>query len=211
MSVQVVGSEALTRLAMKFKGLASGPTADEWGEIGDTFARVMAEDNRKGILSGTDKDDRRMPELKYRMGKVERVKARKGKHLGHRVGTFKGATAPTGFGGVNLANNNLTTKEYQRLTGPRLAPRGDESRSIANYVLSWKIRLDPGNRYVLEAMGEWKDVLTPEGEELLPIHFEGLGTSPKYDLRGVRRWGMAKLRTDAAAWFRRMISHRVGR
>lgn len=208
MTTQVIGGEALTRLVARFRALANGPTTDEWHVIGKILSRVMAEDNRKGVLTGTDKDDRRMPPLKYRNGKAIRAKAREGKKLGKVNGRFKGSDASPKFG--KLSHNNLTTAEYQRLTGPRLAPRGDESRVISNYVQTYKVDR-AGNRYSLIVTGKWKDVLTPRGDPLLPMHFEGLGRNPKYDLRGVRKWGMTQCRTESAAWLRALIARRLGR
>jgi hypothetical protein len=96
-----------------------------------------------------------------------------------------------------LPNNNLRTDQYRKLTGPRLAPRRDQSRAIANLVFREPRLFGWGWR--LEAY--WKDVLTPKGRKLLPPHFEGrIKKTPAYDLRGVRPWGMERMRHIARAF-----------
>jgi hypothetical protein len=94
-----------------------------------------------------------------------------------------------------LPNNNLTTDVYRTLTGPRLAPRFEGSRSIANLR-----KLDPqrdGGDWLVQAV--WMDALRPDGGSLLTPHFEGRGV-PLYDLRGIRPKSRRVMKDLIRAW-----------
>lgn len=175
------GFDALSRKLAKLKDPDASPLMEQW-------ERIIVEDNRKGVLAGTDKDDRPMPPLKYRGGSGAKTKGRKG---GTRGTVAVGANNP-GTGG------NLTTAEYQKLTGPRLAPRGAQSRVITN--LHTGSGRDPGNANRWFAVGAWADVVTKAGKKLLPYHFDGVGRNPQYDLRGVRAWGQKQAREALRQW-----------
>jgi hypothetical protein len=205
------------------------PLMQEWEQI-------LVEDNRKGVLEGTDGFDQPAPELVYRFGAGQATAARSGVGFGTAAKRFKGFSGYTGGkrfkrlpfpgkrrreyrladaapadmprrrggpwnddGPAILPNNNLSTGAYQRLTGPRLAPRREASRVIANYHT--RHGRDEAGWF---AEGAWVDVVTPDGEELLPYHFNGWGV-PKYDLRGVRRWGLARAADELQAFVRKKL------
>jgi hypothetical protein len=103
-----------------------------------------------------------------------------------------------------LPNNNLSTPAYQQLTGPRLAPRREASRVITNYH----------TRYGRDAIGwfaegEWVDVVSADGVPFLEAHFDGVGV-PQYDLRGVRRWGLAEASAAVDAFLRKKLRDTPG-
>src|SRR5262252_4562742 len=82
------------------------------------WEEILTEGNRRGVLSGIDGYDRPMPPLKYRTGAGKRTANR-------RVplyGTTKFGTTGHGPYATGL-HDNLTTAQYQELSGPRLAPR----------------------------------------------------------------------------------------
>lgn len=158
-----------------------------------TWEKIIVEDNRKGVLAGTDKDDRPMPPLKYRGGAGASTKGRKG---GARGTVAVGAHNP-GSGG------NLSTAEYRKLTGPRLAPRREQSRVITNLFTAHG--RDPANANRWFAIGAWQGIVTRKGEELLPLHFRGMGRNPRYDLAGVRAWGQRQAREALRQWVDRML------
>lgn len=223
-TAQIIGGDVLDRLKKRLASLASGPTTDDWHEIGRTLAKIVTEDNRVGVLAGMDKDDKKAPPLSYRADKSTPIKARGfAQGRGAKEKRFKGAT-PKGYGRlgrketrdskgrlIQLRNNNLSTPVYQKMIGPRLAPRFDSSRVIANFYVRYENMAGASGITGIEVIGAWKQVLTPEGRPLLPVHFEGAGGMPKYDLRGVRKWGMNECRKAAGSWLRRVIRQRVGR
>src|SRR4051812_23494719 len=127
----------------------------------ETWERIIVEDNRKGVLEGTDSDGAPMPPLRYRGGTVGKPKGRT-KNRGVTSGTLK-----TGTGA------NLTTAEYRQLTGPRLAPRREESRVIAN--LHTGHGRDPADQFRWFAVGAWYDVVSKKGVPFLKFHFNGMG------------------------------------
>jgi hypothetical protein len=226
----------LDRLKVLRRGLGS-LVAIDFSPLMLRWEDVLVEDNRKGVLEGTDGWGRAMPPLVYRNGAGKKTAGRKGDVRGSTEKRFKGRSdyefynpkflerskpgisrprkprdkdrktyavqaGPRKAGAVILPNNNLSTAAYQRLTGPRLAPRRDASRVITNYetrhghdAQSWF------------AEGSWRDVLTPTGDELLPIHFNGTGAAPKYDLRHVRPWGI----TEAGKRLRAFVHRKIQR
>ena len=99
-----------------------------------------------------------------------------------------------------LPNNNLATWQYQRLTGPPLAPRREASRVIAN--LRTRHRVEGG---ALVAEGFWDDVVDARGKPFLHYHFHGIGQKRR-DLRGVRPDGMRVARAVVREWHRRLTN-----
>ena len=164
--------ELQTRLS-RCVHLDATPLIEQWEAI-------IVEGNRRGVLSGRDGNDQPMPALKYRNGKGKRTGNRKVPDFG----TSKHGS--TGFGPYAVGlHDNLTTGQYMNLTGPRLAPRGERSRSIKN--LETETRHDPAkNRW--EAVGAWRQVVSVKGVYFLPFHFDPAPGSrlPRYDLRPVR-------------------------
>lgn len=177
------GFDALSRKLERLKNPDASPLMETW-------ERIIVEDNRKGVLAGTDKDDKPMPPLQYRNGAGASTKGRKGAAKGT---VAVGAHNP----GVN---GNLTTAEYKKLTGPRLAPRGVNSRVITN--LHTGSGRDPGNANRWFALGAWADVVSKKGVAFLPAHFAGDRRLrlPKYDLTGVRAWGQKQAREALRQW-----------
>lgn len=166
-----------------------------------TFQRIIEEDNRKGVLAGTDKDGSYMIGVTYRpVGKPKRLTAaqRNGAKGNRKKGTF-GGFGPMAAG----LHNNLTTSEYRRLAGPPLAPRGKFSRAITNLETD----SDQVGPHEWLAFGFWRDVVDAKGRPFLHYHFNGSGRNPVRDLRGVRPEGREKARKAAVAW----LSDRIRR
>ena len=165
------------------ESLDAEPLMQRWCDI-------LVEGNRRGVLSGVDGNDQPMPDLKYRTGAGKKTKNRR---VGAKPAGF-GETLheTTGFGPYRSGlHDNLTTEEYQELTGPRLAPRLEQSRVIKN--LHTEIRHEPGTT-TWQAVAAWGDVVSTDGFPFLPVHFDGLKagrgggfTMPRYDLRPVRQ------------------------
>lgn len=145
------------------------PVLNQWRQF-------IIEGNRRGVLSGVDGHDQAAPPLQYRNGSGRKTKNRQVPDFGtttfqlHETGPFQ-----------VLPNDNLTTKEYRKLTGPRLAPRGELSRSIKALGTIIESPADG----VWRVVGAW-DVFSVKGVKFLPFHFDGAGRLPKYDLRPVR-------------------------
>lgn len=138
------------------------------------WERIIVEGNRRGVLSGLDGNDQPMAPLKYRGGAAKATRNRKGPRFGANP-KFSSLHQPT-------------TREYQQMTGPRLAPQYANSRVIMN--LRTGHGRDPVNRYQWFAVGEWDEVVNEKGVAFLPFHFaEDRGRAvhlPRYDLRPVR-------------------------
>lgn len=180
-----LGFDALSRKLARLADPDATPLMEQWEDI-------IAEDNRKGVLEGTDMDGNDMPSLKYRGGSAAPKRARKGKAQGSVVGAHN-----PGVGG------NLTTTEYRQLTGPRLAPRGENSRVITNFATAHG--RDTSDRFRWFAVGKWLDVVNAKGEPFLHYHFDGLGRNPRYDLRGLRPWGRRLAREALRQWADRLL------
>jgi hypothetical protein len=146
------------------------PVLDQW-------APMIYEGNRRGVLAGLDGHDVAMPPLKYRTGAGKATRKRK-------AGMYGTATAAKTGAGLFASglHDNLTRAEYEALTGPRLAPRKEQSRVIKNLEVHWH-QLGDG---VWEVVGAWFQVISTKGVPFLPFHFNGEGHNPKYDLRPVR-------------------------
>ena len=178
-----VGSKAIDAAIRRVRKVAAigpaelTPLLEEWEDI-------IAEDNRKGILAGRDKDDQPIDPVTYRTGVAKRsVAVRSGGKFGSVAGSFKGGS-----------NGNLSPAQYKLLTGPPTAPRRDESRVITNLVTRHGRR---GKLYFAEAA--WDGVVDAKGKPFLVKMFA------RRDLRGVRRWGREEARRRALAFFRALI------
>jgi hypothetical protein len=157
------------------------------------IAKTMAEGNRRGVLQGLDKDDKPMARVTYRNGRARKgVKFRTGKSKGKTTGIFKGQ-GPLASG----LHGNLTSTEYKALTGPPLAPRGIQSRTIANFQLAWS-----ATREQAVVVGRWGDVVSVKGFPFLIAHFEGSPKRhlPKRDLRGIRPPEMRMIEDIVLGW-----------
>ena len=169
-----------------------------------TWMQIITDDNRKGILAGTDKDGGYMLAVKYRpkgptvkIGATSASRFRNNAKGRGKIGIFAGF-------GVHAAgfHNNLTRGEYEQLTGPPLAPRGQFSRVITNLKTSFEHSPDYTQ---WTAYGAWFDVVSTKGRPFLSAHFNGVGRLPIRDLAGVRPEGRAKARRAAVAWMRDQI------
>lgn len=158
----------------------------------DTTERIMTDDNRQGILKGTDKDGGYMLAVTYRPeGKGETASPRQKNNAKGRRGAF------SGFGPAAAGlHNNLTSAEYRKLKGPPLAPRGAFSRVVTNYITT-PIVYGPLRFGVV---GAWLNVVDAKGWTFLHHHFNGDGRLPKRDLAGIRPEGVKKLKTAFRNW-----------
>ena len=170
-SVSWPGYDALIQKLQTLKDPDLMPVMEVW-------RATIIEGNRRGVLSGLDGHNRPAPALVYRNGAGRKTRNR-------RVPDY-GTTRYTA-----TINDNLTTKQYQQLTGPRLAPRGEQSRIIKNLFVDILVK---GNPRTWALKGSWYEVRSRDGVEFLPTHFLGKWINkpfgwfkmPKYDLRPVR-------------------------
>lgn len=158
-----------------------------------TTIRIMEEDNRRGILAGTDKDGGYMLGVTYRpegKGKAANTRQKNNVKGRAKAGAFSGY-GPAAAG----LHNNLTSAEYRKLGGPPLAPRRQSSRVITNY------RLEPFTEGPTRfgVRGFWFEVVDAKGRKFLHYHFDGKGQKRR-DLRGIRPEGRARLRKAFIAW-----------
>lgn len=178
----------------------------------EEWEQIIEADNRQGIMASTDKDDKPLAPVTYRPKGRARKKLTVAQKNARR--TYK-TTARGVFSGIGPSaaglHNNLTTREYQKLGGPPLAPRGIHSRVITN--LFTEHRQTGANMW--EATASWKEVVDIKGEPFLHDHFEGLATGrnratrlPKRDLRGVRRWGKTQAVAAMNRWGARLLAGR---
>lgn len=167
-SVSWDGFDHLRQAVLNLGDPPMEPLVEKWVDI-------LVEGNRRNVLRGIDGYDQPMTPLKYRMGKTIKAKTRGPSYFG----TTKHAPK-FGIGG------NLTAREYRELTGPRLAPRREQSRIIAN--LHGHHGRDPGEHYAWFAEAVWLDVVSKKDRQFLMGHFEPQAGSrlPRYDLRPVR-------------------------
>ncbi len=159
------------------------PLLQEWQDI-------MVEDNRKGVMDGTDRFGVPMLPVTYRTGHPKPVRAR-----GRKNPLFGTTDLSVAFKGT-LPNNNLSTSEYKKLTGPPLAPRGLGSRVITNFKTT---RGHDGKNWL--AIGFWDDVISVKGVPFLKYLFR------RRDLRGLRPPGRKKATEALATWMRWVVGH----
>lgn len=208
------------------------------GPLLTAWAAVLIEDNRRGVMTGTDGDGRPIKPTKYRNSIVSTAAGGAGDKFfdwSGRAFDFNPATADSAstFFGANFANlsgsetgpmggykpgpgANLTTKEYRRMTGPPLAPRGPASRVISNYV----VEVMAGTNLV-GVEGGWNDVVSKKGVEFLPFHFSGATFSraffaaaiggdnhhlPRRNLVGLRLWGKTQARKELNNWVKQLLT-----
>lgn len=194
MSATLVNLQGFERLAARFTRIANPDPIP----LLVTFERLIEEDNRKGVLDGTDKDGKLMDRPIYRpkAGKIQELSAQQ--RMNQRKRAKRGMFAGLGPWASGL-HNNLTTEEYEMLDGPPLAPRRQFSRVITN------LRLEPFERNQISggwefvASARWVDVVSVEGVHFLTFHFNGEGQKRR-DLRGVRPKSLEKARKSARAW-----------
>src|SRR4051794_14037867 len=101
-----VGFEKLVTTLDSLERPDPTPLLEQW-------EKVIVEDNRAGVLSGLDKDGNPAPPLRYRNGK--------GRKTAYRKQSKYGGFGKTQYQALQSADDNLSTAEYRKLTGPRLA------------------------------------------------------------------------------------------
>lgn len=154
---------------------------------------VLTEDNRAGVLSGLGADDIPLAPTKYRTSKAIPTTPRLGGNMGRTEGKFKPGTDRGPF----VDSPNLPSRIYRKLTGPPLAPRGDESRVISNYVTGYTV---VGNRY--QVVGAWADVVSPSGFPFLSALFQ------TRDIAGLRAWGRSEIERTLQAWIDDLLANK---
>jgi hypothetical protein len=190
MSATVVDTSGLDRLRARFERLVNpDPTP-----LLASLMLIMDDDNRKGILAETDGAGNPLAPVSYRPvikgGRKLTIAERLGQHARKRRGRL--AT----FGSIETGlNNNLSSSAYSTLAGPPLAPRGQFSRVITNYVQ----RFGRVAQNVWEVIGYWYRVISPKEVAFLKFHFNGQGQKIR-DLRGIRPEGIARARRASRAW-----------
>ncbi len=178
------------RLVQRLHGLKD-PDASE---LMEDWEKIIYEGNRRGVLQGLDGHGNPMTPLKYRNGRGNAAKRnRSGRSFGK---------------GGGMRGDNLTSSEYRKLTGPRLAPRRLQSRAITNLVTAHG--RDPANHCQWFAEGNWDNVVNADGEKFYMAHFEPRPGSrlPRYDLRPVRPEDKALARQVLRGWIRHMLGGR---
>lgn len=173
---------ALDRLSARFRRLKD-PDATA---LMVSWMQVIRDDNKRGVLAGTDKDGNPLAPVTYRP-----VGA--GVKPSRRVGQFIPLVAAN-FG-------NLTSSEYRLLAGPPLAPRGKSSRVISNLLTEYGKGSTAGT---WEAFGYWDQVVSRQGSQFLQYHFHGIGQK-KRDLTGVRPEGIEAAKKRAVNWMMDMV------
>lgn len=171
----------LDRLSRRFRALADPDATD----LMVAFERIIDDDNRRGVLAGTDKDGQPMAPVTYRPAGPKKNRIR---HAKRKRGEFQG-----------LGAGSPTSAEYRRMTGPPLAPRGMGSRVITNL----RFRFGKVTQNLWETVGYWDEVVDRRGRKFLHFLFDGqgrFGRIPARDLRGVRPEGVQKAKDAARAW-----------
>jgi hypothetical protein len=196
-----INTDALDRTVKRLAGLANVQDIGFIAPLLDNITLTIIEDNRRGVMLGTDKNDKPAPPLRYRTAsrfQPSKARSMKGGYYGRADTRFKGKAPARGN---MLPHNNLTTAQYQQMSGPRLAPRRDSSRVIANLVAR-----EPFYRGgVWWCVAAWADVFDRRGRSLLPKHFDNPDPRMHYDLRGVRAWGRKRAADLARQYFLKAI------
>jgi hypothetical protein len=164
----------------------------------DQWEKILVEGNRRKVLSALDGKGNPMPAVTYRTGRGPR---RTGRPIGRTVnfGITRYAAKGRGYKGIASgdphANGNLTTAEYQKLTGPPLAPRDEQSRVVANLET-----MSGRDARGFWAGKQWRGVLDKHGNKFLHYHFNGEGRNKKRDLRGIDAVEQSQAREALKAW-----------
>jgi len=198
------------------------------GDLMNSWGKVLVEDNRRGVLAGLDKNDRSVQRTYYRWGVTQAgvdrptyVKFVPNPNGGNWKTNVSGGH---GEGFKPGPSANLTSKEYKRLTGPPLAPRGMASRIISNYTVA--PILGDNNEFGVE--GGWDDVVSKKGYQFLRAHFNGTGRNaggnylwlpvfggrpgknlPRRNMNGLRDWGKARARAALNTWMKEVMTEQM--
>jgi hypothetical protein len=185
------------------------------GPLLEAWTNVLVEDNRRGVMQGIDGEGKRMKPTKYRTSLRQTDAGQAGDKFfdiqGEAFSNVEGAeefhfanlTGQTdGVGFKPGPSGNISQKEYRKLTGPPLAPRGPASRVISNYTVA----PITGNANVVGVEGGWDDVVSEKGVEFLPFHFNGTSRLPRRNLIGLRAWGKSQARKELNAWVKWLLT-----
>ena len=167
----------------------------DFSDLMNSIRVVIDEDHVKGIMAGKDKDGNTTTPVTYRTGIVSPLKSRGKNGQTIKNWRFQGPLA--------TSDDNLTTSEYRKLTGPPLAPRGLNSRIVRNYQTAAGV--DGKNWWVQATL---VNVLNRKGKPFMHYHFEGSGRLPQRDMRGVRPEGRERIRRLVALEIRRQFFNR---
>ncbi|HMF38319.1 MAG TPA: hypothetical protein VKF17_16870 [Isosphaeraceae bacterium] len=186
---------------------------DHAGDLMEHWERLVEEGNRRGVLvDQTDKDGGSLLAVTYRptaaqkraiyAGTAKPQKLTASQRLGQNPRLPRGA-----FYGIgdhqSGTNNNLTSSEYRRLTGPPLAPRGQFSRVITNFETS-SFQIEEHGSWLV--VGGWREVVSRTGYHFLPHLFDGDPPQPgSRDLRGVRPKDIEKIRATILPWAKLIV------
>jgi hypothetical protein len=200
------------------------------GPLLEAWKNVLVEDNRRGVMQGIDGDGKRMKPTKYRKSLRQTDDGQAGDAFfnaqgeefsnmeGEREFFFSNQTGGPGVGFKPGPSANLKNREYRKMTGPPLAPRGPASRVISNYTVE-PLTSNNGNTVGVE--GGWDDVVSDKGFEFLPVHFQGFGSQnpvfassisgpnrnmPRRNLVGLRAWGKKQARLELNAWVKWLMT-----
>jgi hypothetical protein len=191
MSTSTIDTSGLDRLRARLAKVANPNPVP----VLETISDIMDDDNRRGILAGEDGNGNPMVMPSYRPVGKKGVRLTVEQRLGQTGRVKRGRYAAFGSSAEGLFNN-LSSSSYRKLDGPPLAPRRQFSRVITNYATRYgEVRTN-----VWEVIGAWINVLSRKGVPFLHFHFEGAGRLLIRDLRGIRPWGMDKIRGAIRAW-----------
>lgn len=192
------------------------------------WLEILIEDNRRGVMLGLQGDDTPMPPVTYRDQGKSTPRSRKAAKTPAKIGPtilkdgvpvvsflpmrhhsmvgFKPGYHVNIIGSKSTQGHqydNLTTKEYKQLTGPPLAPRGEASRVITNYL----VNQTTSSPWIVE--GAWVDILSRKGVPFIHAHFIGAGCGknmatqlPVRNLVGIRQWGRDQIQRALRDWIR---------
>jgi hypothetical protein len=154
------------------------------------WERIIVEDNKRGILQAkTDKKDRPLDPVMYRP-KGSSLKI--GKAAGARQKLRTAFTGPIASG----FDENLTSAQYRRLSGPPTAPRGANSRVITHLYTQHGYDTSKG---VYFAEGAWGDIVSRTGYKFLPELIR------RWPIDGLRAWGRQQCVAALQKWGRSLV------
>jgi hypothetical protein len=182
----------LDRLTARFRNLVN-PDARPLMEGKAGWMAIIEEDNRKGLLAGTDRYGNPMIPVTYRPKPPSGKPSAQQRNMAN-ARKKRGVFAGLGLHAAGL-NNNLTMAEYQRLTGPPLIPRFQFSRLITNL----KTLYGRASSTMWEAVGYWDEIVNKKGLPFMQYHFNGIGQKRR-DARGVRPEGKVKAKKAMRNW-----------
>lgn len=154
---------------------------------------VIAEDNRRGVLAGQDKDGAPMV-----------ATVREATPEGHWVTYRLPDGKPARYFQAGRSPTPGAPPWVSEGDGPPMAPRREQSRVIANLKTA-HARTGPDGWIVF---GAWENVLSNRGVSFLPFHFEGQGRLPTRDLAGLRPQGLQEALEIVSAWTEAQIDAR---